>query len=175
MSKFLETLENFKGAITNAKQYAREAALLALDHYREHGDTSYLNQFGEVLTSHAKNFTRKNPYLIWACTFANVKWENEKFSKDMSRKDMVIDMEKAAAKDFWDFVPEKVAKAITGDDIIARLKAQLKSFENGSTFTLDDAGRATLALLKSAIAGVSPVKVVSAPAPVENVPLSEAA
>lgn len=168
MSKFNEVLEQFILATTNAKRYAEQASVLALDHYREHGDVVYLQSFADALTKHGNNFVRKQAFLTWAVTFANVSWENNKFTKDQDRKDMVIDMEAAKKLPFWDFVPERVAKDLSAADIIARLNATVKAFENTKSFILDDAAKAMLADAKKAIASLSEARKVQQAGNVET-------
>lgn len=158
-TSFEVALKNFKRSVKSSMRYARDCAELALEHFAEHGNTSKLTTFLEAMPD---NYLRKAALVKWAVTFAPLSLESKKFVKDMTRKDMKIDLKAAFEKPFWDFAPEPEIKNFTADDLLANVQTLIRRYENAERMkAADEQAERTLKALKQAVENV---KVPAAPA-----------
>ena len=147
---FDAALRAFLKSQTELMGLARECANLAISHFAEHGDTSYLQRLHDAF---AKNFMRRVALVAWACEHGPIVFEGNKFTKDKRENAVAMNLEGALSVDFWDFKPEAVAEYYVGADIIEALQRALKAFEGGKRKipTPDSDAETMLAAAKRAV------------------------
>ena len=106
---------------------ARECANMAIQHFAEHGDVSYLQRLHDAFV---KNFMRRTALVAWACDFMPLEFKQGKFSKDKRENAVEPRLVEALQVDFWDYKPEAVVEFYVGSDVLEALKRTIKQFEN---------------------------------------------
>jgi hypothetical protein len=153
---FDQALAKFIGATKNSQEYALMCSTMALAHFAAHGDVTYVQRFHDAIP---KNYGRQAAFVIWACDFAPIKMEQKLFKKDHDRAEngengaiKNVDMTGAAAKPYWDYVPEKPIMTYAKNDVIAQLKRVTGRFRNTDKYRPDsEADVAFLAAVDSKI------------------------
>ena len=112
----------------NLANLARECANLALTHFDEHGDVSYLQRFHDAFR---QNFMRKKALVAWACEHMPLTYEGNKFSKNKADDAVKPNLTAAVAVDFWDFKPEGAIEFYVGSDVLKALNKILDNFDAG--------------------------------------------
>lgn len=126
---FQTALKRFVAANRNAMKYAVACSQLALQHYYEHGDTAYIQQFWNAMT---QNWNRRSAFATWIVTFSDAILEDNVWKKDKSDKHVVVTEEmkqKAMEKSFFDFVPEKAITTFKAEDIQEAIRKLVARFE----------------------------------------------
>ena len=156
-------LRAFLKSQTELMGLARECANLAISHFAEHGDTSYLQRLHDAF---AKNFMRRTALVAWACEHAPIVFEGSKFSKDKSETAVAMNLDGALSVDFWDFKPEAVAEYYVGSDVIEALTRALKTFEGGKRKipAPDSDAETMLAAAKRAVSQLTHITAAATPA-----------
>lgn len=121
-------LKAFLKSQTELMSLARECAGIALVHFAEHGDVSYIQRLHDAL---AKNFMRRVAFVAWACEHSPLVFEGGKFKKDTSETAVEFRVDEALQVDFWDFRPEATVEYYVGTDVIEALTKVVKNFESG--------------------------------------------
>ncbi len=147
-------IERFKSHTKNSMKYAELCAVMSLQHFAEHGDTSKCQQFLEAMP---KNYLRRTAYLQWLAAFSPIKMEDGKLLKDHSDNARAFNVEAAIKKPFWDFAPEKEIVNFTADEFMGAIMGVIKRFENAERMKpADDAASAEVVAIKKAVAKIHP-------------------
>lgn len=120
---FDQVLAAMVKATDTAAQYALEASHMALTHYRDHQDVTYVQRLHDAMK---KDFLRRNALVAWACEFAPIKVDKGKFTKDHDRIKgegdeafrAAFDLETAFKTSFWEFKPEQPIQTYYADNIV---------------------------------------------------------
>lgn len=105
---------------------AREAANMAIVHFDEHGDVSYLQRLHDAFQ---QNFMRRQALVAWAADHMPLAFSQGKFSKDKRDSAVVPNLAGALAIDFWEYKPEPTVEFYVGSDVIKALNRVLDGFE----------------------------------------------
>lgn len=137
---FDEALKAFAKANDNSLKFARICSRMALSHFSEHGDLSYVQRFFDTMIA---NYNRRAAYTAWMIKFAPVvldkmKWSKDKtaegFGKGTPESHVLTDEQLAAAfkVDFWEFAPEAPIVVITALDFDKALLAFIQRWAKES-------------------------------------------
>ena len=131
---FTANLDTFKRLTVDGMASARVCAEMALTHFAKTGDVVYLQNMLDVIEKEGKNYVRKAAFLSWAVAFSPLTSEKGKLRKDKSKDANPFNLLKAEEKPFWEFAPEKEAVVFGYNDVVVKLKAVVKSFEDEKKF-----------------------------------------
>lgn len=131
---FAGHLATFTKLTVDGMASARVCAELALTHFAKTGDVVYLQNMLDVIEKEGKNYVRKAAFLSWAIAFSPLTSEKGKLRKDKSKEANPFNLLGAEEKPFWEFAPEKEAVVFGYNDVVVKLKAVVKSFEDEKRF-----------------------------------------
>jgi hypothetical protein len=163
----------------------QELANASLDHFGEHGDTSYIADLWSDINDYGKNFIRGSSFLKWLVAHSPVQLKDKKFSKDKAREAEIWGtpaakaamLAKAYAKSFWDFDPEAAITDFSADDVVESLEKLIKRFENSKRMhAADENAKARVVQIKDffkTLKAEKPVEPVEGETPAET-PTEEA-
>lgn len=123
-----KNLQGFKSSTTASKNYAKVCSEAALEHFAEHGDVVYLQEFLDAIPT---NYGRKAAFLQWAKDFSPLAMKDGKLVKDKSDKANPFDLPGAMSEPFWHHSPDTAIGAVffTEDDVVKSLSRALKRLE----------------------------------------------
>jgi hypothetical protein len=144
-------------------------AMVAVTHFAQHGDTSYIADFYGDLSTAGKNYVRRASFLKWLVKYAPVKMEEKKFVKDQelaakmdwdnANGEAKAALLKAAGEvAFYDFDPEAEIVNFSASDVRERVLKLVKTLKNeNKAHAADDAAKDALNSLE-AFAKTLPIK-----------------
>lgn len=148
---FEQALKGYSRTLKSNMKFAEACAILALEHFAQHGDTVYIQRFFDAMV---KNYARRNAFLAWVVAFAPIALVSNKFVKDTSETASKLDLDGARKITFWNFSPEVEIKTFSASDIDNRLISLVKSLMNEERQKpLDDAAKAKLLQLEGLVKG----------------------
>lgn len=148
---FDNALKGFVRTIKANMKFAEACAMLALEHFAEHGDTVYAQRFLDAMP---KNYSRRQAYFSWLTAFSPIIMVGQKLVKDTSEHASRLDLDGARAITFWNFAPEAEIKDFSAEDLDNSLVSLVKRFMNEERQRpLDDAAKARLLQLEGLVKG----------------------
>lgn len=140
---FEQVLEKFKAASTDSMTYARMAAVMALEHFAEHGNLVRCQQFLDVLSEN--NYVKRSrmSFVRWLVTYAPIKVEQGHLTKDRNREDE-IDLDGAKKTPFWELAPPRDITEFSSQDIVVELKRVISRFRGDRRVASDEDALAAL-------------------------------
>ena len=114
-AQFVSIMDKLVKSIGSTQKLSREAAEMAFTHFCAHGDACYFQMLTDKMAKHAKNYFRADALVAWATTFAPLKFEKGKWTKDKDRaeamnwpkEEVVVEIDGKKVKfdqvSFWDF------------------------------------------------------------------------
>ena len=127
-SSFDKHLRVFTRSIEQGKAAARACAIIALEHFRDHGNLVLCQRLLDVMSDKGKNYVRRTAYLKWLVAFAPVMMEGGRLLKDTRATANKLNVEGAAKVDFWDFAPEAIVMNMSNEEVFKALRAKLGAF-----------------------------------------------
>lgn len=115
-------------SVEKAKLSAHICAVLALEHFRDHGNLVLCQRFLDGMKDKGKNFLRVQPYLKWLVAFAPIKLEGGRLLKDDRASANVFNVEAATKIKFWDFAPEQVVQNYSNEEVFKTLRSKLGAY-----------------------------------------------
>lgn len=155
MTKFEEKLAKFIKVTTVSKQLALELSIMALEHFKEHGQVAQLQQFHDAMP---ENFHRRAALLLWLRDHSPITMEGGKFFKDKTEDAIAFNLEGALAKPFWDYAPPKEQVQFGKDDVIVQLKRVVSRFKSKRYDANDEDALAMVDKAEEAIRGLTDAK-----------------
>lgn len=158
--EFNKALVKFTGSTEAAKKYARVCAEMGLRHFRQHGDTSYLQRFMDVIDSEGnKNWVRSAAFKMWLAAHAPITAKDKRLIKDKSENAKRYDdpafydaqVAKALATPFWEYAPSREGFAWGTDDVINFLVRGIKRFEGEKAHATSPEAEALFVEVKKAM------------------------
>jgi hypothetical protein len=133
----------FRKSLETSKALAAVLAMVAVTHFAQHGDTSYIADFYGDLSTAGKNYVRRASFLKWLVKYAPVKMEEKKFVKDQelaakmdwdnANGEAKAALLKAAGEvAFYDFDPEAEIVNFSASDVRERVLKLVKTLENAN-------------------------------------------
>lgn len=151
-SAFDKALKGFVASISKSMTFARECAEMAIRHFQEHGDVTYLQRFRDAMP---ENYSRRAAFDLWMRDHSPITMKDKRLVKDNSETAKPFNIDGACAKPFWDYAPEREQVAFGADDVVISIERVLHRFENTKKYKpADDAAQARLDLAKAAIANL---------------------
>ena len=139
---FPQALSEYKKSIKKTSELALACSIMALGHYAQHGDVTYIQQF---FAATPKNYGRREAFKLWACDHAPLMFDQGAFKKDHDRAEngengaiLNVELEAAQAKPFWDYHPEKEAQVYAPSDVITQLKRVTGRYHNENRYKPED-------------------------------------
>lgn len=129
---FKRTLKDFKNHLSATKRTAHHLAVAAAQHFKDHGDTSRLQQLLDCFENEGKNFVRVAAYKLWmrdtlpitmdADTGKLIKRPGSEFDEDK--------FEQGMNKPFWNWAPDKEDIIWDENDVLKMLRKGVSTLEN---------------------------------------------
>lgn len=139
---FDQLIGKFRVATQASLELAETLSKMALTHFKEHGDTAYINRFLDAMP---KNYLRRGAFEKWCKDFSPLMKVDGVFVKDKSEKANKFNLEEAFKKPFWEHNPDREVVFWEETDIVVSLQRALKRFDNTKSFKPANA-KATKAL-----------------------------
>lgn len=148
-------LKAFITSTADAKKYANMCAIMALEHFQQHGDVVHIQTFYDTMNKAdvGKNFLRPVAFVRWCAAHSPLAIKDGKFSKDTAENAVKWDVDAAKAITFWDFSPnmEKLTE-LDAHDVVKMAVALVTRLENDKKYKLkDQIAKDTLTSLKAVI------------------------
>lgn len=134
---FAAALADFVRSQAKHDKVAQECAILAMVHYRAHGNCEFFSQFYEQLSTNAK----KNALVNWAHDMSNkcIKFADKKFSQSENVKVAdreKIDMEKVGKEIMLTYKQEPVIRKLDDSGVISAMVSLHKRLTNADKVEL---------------------------------------
>jgi hypothetical protein len=130
-------LHKFISSQRTTMNYARKLSEMALQHFHDHGDVTYLTR---LYAAFEKNFMRRSALVKWACAHAPLRFEKSEFSKNKDSGAVELNLKAAFETPFWDFAPEQEITRYTVTAAYQRLANTYKTL-TGEKSELDDGAK----------------------------------
>lgn len=135
IAQFNSTLVTFTNQSKNGLKNLSACSRFALKHAENCGDLGPLQRILDAMPS---GYANKTGLIKWAMTFAPIKFDGGKFTKDKSQTALPYALKEAFSQDFWEAFPTPtVVTDFAIDDVTKALENLVKKF-NGKKYQTKD-------------------------------------